>query len=531
MLTSFIKQEFRRDALSSWRRCGAALLNRLKHRVDHRRYNGAALLGPARLVFKSHGSADACLRAGAQPCPRRGPQRSARSRRPADPGDAGGDAGRCRRQREGRGRRDRDRSRRRGRPTGARRRSIRMSRRAAPKANAAARGAEASMTAAPAVSRASPGPGSFLPPGRVSNAQLAERLAADGIETSDEWDRRAHRHPFAISPMPGHLHRDLGPRPRGVPSPPRTATRGRSTSSSSRLDAGHGVPVGRLHGPGEARHPRLRRVRRPGRVLGLRLRLSVADAMIKTGSASKALVIGSEVFSASSISRTEAPASVRRRRRRRRPRGERIARILASELHADGRHVGILCVPGTVSGGRCSATRCEDGGPAVFKLPSRCSTRSPARCWPRRPHRGRHRLADPAPGQIRIMQSTAKKLKLAPEKLIVTVDRHGNTLGASIPLALDDCRAFGQDQRGDTVMLEGVGGGFTWGATLSISRPRAAAPKRARAETSHVRHETFAFVSPARARRPWACSTPGATTRRRQTLEEASTALGEDIGR
>ena len=64
------------------------------------------------------------------------------------------------------------------------------------------------------------------------------------------------------------------------------------------------------------------------------------------------------------------------------------------------------------------------------------------------------------------MQSTAKKLKLAPEKLIVTVDRHGNTSAASIPLALDDAVRAGKIARGDTVMLEGVGGGFTWGATL-----------------------------------------------------------------
>jgi 3-oxoacyl-[acyl-carrier-protein] synthase-3 len=64
------------------------------------------------------------------------------------------------------------------------------------------------------------------------------------------------------------------------------------------------------------------------------------------------------------------------------------------------------------------------------------------------------------------MQGTAKKLKLAPEKLIVTVDEHGNTSAASVPLALDVAVRSGRVQRGDTVMLEGVGGGFTWGAVL-----------------------------------------------------------------
>ena len=72
----------------------------------------------------------------------------------------------------------------------------------------------------------------------------------------------------------------------------------------------------------------------------------------------------------------------------------------------------------------------------------------------------------PHQANIRIMQSTAKKLRLAPEKLVATVDRHGNTSAASIPLALDETVRAGKIRRGDTVMLEGVGGGFTWGAAL-----------------------------------------------------------------
>jgi 3-oxoacyl-[acyl-carrier-protein] synthase-3 len=72
----------------------------------------------------------------------------------------------------------------------------------------------------------------------------------------------------------------------------------------------------------------------------------------------------------------------------------------------------------------------------------------------------------PHQANIRIMQSTAKKLKLAADKLIVTVDEHGNTSAASIPLALDVAVRDGRIRRGHTVMLEGVGGGFTWGAVL-----------------------------------------------------------------
>jgi 3-oxoacyl-[acyl-carrier-protein] synthase-3 len=72
----------------------------------------------------------------------------------------------------------------------------------------------------------------------------------------------------------------------------------------------------------------------------------------------------------------------------------------------------------------------------------------------------------PHQANIRIMQNTAKKLKLAPEKMIVTVDQHGNTSAASIPLALDVAVRSGKVKKGDTLLLEGVGGGFTWGAVL-----------------------------------------------------------------
>ena len=72
----------------------------------------------------------------------------------------------------------------------------------------------------------------------------------------------------------------------------------------------------------------------------------------------------------------------------------------------------------------------------------------------------------PHQANIRILQGTAKRLKLPLDKLIVTVDQHGNTSAASIPLALDEAVRSGKIARGDTVLLEGVGGGFTWGAVL-----------------------------------------------------------------
>ena len=72
----------------------------------------------------------------------------------------------------------------------------------------------------------------------------------------------------------------------------------------------------------------------------------------------------------------------------------------------------------------------------------------------------------PHQANLRIMMSTARKLKLSPEKVVVTVDQHGNTSAASIPLALDHAVRAGQVRPGHNVMLEGVGGGFTWGAVL-----------------------------------------------------------------
>jgi 3-oxoacyl-[acyl-carrier-protein] synthase-3 len=197
--------------------------------------------------------------------------------------------------------------------------------------------------------------------------------------------------------------------------------------------------------------------------------LAVADSMIRTGAANKALVIGAEVFSrildfkdrttcvlfgdgagAVVLEASAAPG------------------ILASEMHADGRHVGILCVPGNVSGGQVTGhPLLRMDGPAVFKLAVGV-LEEVARSVLDKAGRTEADIDWLIPHQanIRIMQSTAKKLKLSLDKLVVTVDEHGNTSAASIPLALDVAVRSGKVARGDTVMLEGVGGGFTWGAVL-----------------------------------------------------------------
>ena len=142
--------------------------------------------------------------------------------------------------------------------------------------------------------------------------------------------------------------------------------------------------------------------------------------------------------------------------------------LLATELHADGRHVGILCVPGTVSGGKVLGDPLlKMDGPAVFKLAVGV-LEDAARAVLAKAGKTEADIDFLIPHQanIRIMQSTARKLKLAADKLVVTVDEHGNTSAASIPLALDVAVRDGRIQRGHTLLLEGVGGGFTWGAVL-----------------------------------------------------------------
>jgi 3-oxoacyl-[acyl-carrier-protein] synthase-3 len=197
--------------------------------------------------------------------------------------------------------------------------------------------------------------------------------------------------------------------------------------------------------------------------------LTVADAMIKTGSANKALVIGSEVFSrlldfsdrttcvlfgdgagAVVLEASDTPG------------------ILASDLHADGKHVGILCVPGHVSGGQVLGDPLlKMDGQAVFKLAVGL-LESTARATLAKANMTEADIDWMIPHQanLRIMQSTAKKLKIPLEKVIVTLDQHGNTSAASIPLALAAAVRSGKVKKGDTLMLEGVGGGFTWGSVL-----------------------------------------------------------------
>ena len=314
------------------------------------------------------------------------------------------------------------------------------------------------------------GTGSYLPPDRITNDQLAARLAESGVETSDAWifartGIRA-RH-FASA--------DVASSDLGIEAARRALdAAGLAPASIDLIIVATSTPdmvfpsvaciVQNKLGISGCAAFDVQAV-----CSGFVYALTVADAMIKSGAAFRALVIGAEVFSrildfsdrttcvlfgdgagAVVLEASETPG------------------ILASDLHADGKHVGILCVPGHVSGGKVLGhALLKMDGKAVFKLAVGVLESSARAVL----HKAALTEADidwliPHQANIRIMESTAKKLNIPLEKLVVTVDEHGNTSAASIPLALDVAVRGGKVRPGDTVMLEGVGGGFTWGAIL-----------------------------------------------------------------
>ena len=321
----------------------------------------------------------------------------------------------------------------------------------------------------PRTSRIS-GTGSHLPPRRVSNADLARDLAERGIETSDEWivERTGIRaRHFAAE---GVVCSDMAV----AAAIAALQAAGREASDIDLIIVATSTPDMVFPSTACIVQQKLGVHGCPALDVqavcsGFVYALTVADALIRTGTATCALVIGAEVFSrildfndratcvlfgdgagAVVLEASDEPG------------------LLASDLHADGRHVGILCTPGTVAGGKVLGDpTLKMDGPAVFKLAVAVLEDS-ARAVLAKAGKTAEDIDFLIPHQanIRIMQSTAKKLKLAADKLVVTVDEHGNTSAASIPLALDVAVRDGRIRRGHTLLLEGVGGGFTWGAVL-----------------------------------------------------------------
>jgi len=317
------------------------------------------------------------------------------------------------------------------------------------------------------------GTGSYLPPRRLSNADLAAQLAQQGIETSDEWivERTGIRaRHFAdegvvCSDLAEHAARramdaaGVGPQDIDLiivaTSTPDMVFPSTAAILQGKLGITHGAPAFDVQAV----------------CSGFVYALTVADSLIRTGTARRALVIGAEVFSrildfkdrttcvlfgdgagAVVLEASHEPG------------------ILSTDLHADGRHVGILCTPGTVSGGQVLGDpTLKMDGQSVFKMAVKVLEEAARAAL----DKAGATEADidfliPHQANIRIMQSTARKLKLGEDRVIVTVDQHGNTSAASIPLALDVAVRDGRIQRGHRLMLEGVGGGFTWGAVYLV---------------------------------------------------------------
>jgi len=197
--------------------------------------------------------------------------------------------------------------------------------------------------------------------------------------------------------------------------------------------------------------------------------LAIADKMIRSGQNRCALIVGTEVYSrildwkdrGTAVLFGDGAGAVILR-------ADSKPGILASVLHADGSYVDILSVPGNVCGGKIVGSPfLQMDGQAVFKFAVKVldevARETLAQCG----------LAPsdidwliPHQANARILEATARKLRIDLSKLIVTVDIHGNTSAASVPLALDLAIRDGRIRPGHKVMLQGVGGGFTWGASL-----------------------------------------------------------------
>jgi 3-oxoacyl-[acyl-carrier-protein] synthase III len=314
------------------------------------------------------------------------------------------------------------------------------------------------------------GTGSYLPPRRLTNADLVAELAAQGVETSDEWivERTGIRARHFAAPDVGSS--DLGLE--AAKSALQAAGLGAqdidliivATSTPDMVFPSTACILQNKLGANGCAAFDVQAV-----CSGFVYALTVADAMIQTGAATKALVIGAEVFSRilDFTDRTTcvlfgdgAGAVVLQ--------ASSTPGILATDLHADGKHVGILCVPGSVSGGQVLGDPLlKMDGQAVFKLAVGVLEQA-ARAVLAKAGKTEADIDWLIPHQanVRIMNSTAKKLKLGMDKVVVTVADHGNTSAASIPLALDSAVRAGQVKPGQLLMLEGVGGGFTWGAVL-----------------------------------------------------------------
>jgi len=318
------------------------------------------------------------------------------------------------------------------------------------------------------------GTGSYLPARRVTNHDLAAELAAKGIETSDEWivsrSGISARHYAAADESASDLAVKAATRA--------LEAAGLAPEQIDLIVVATSTPDFYGNFPSTACIVQNKLgIRNNGGAFdvaavcsGFVYALSTADAFIKAGNAKNVLVIGTEVFSrildfndrgtcvlfgdgagAVVMSASEEPG------------------VLAVKLHADGSHGDILCGPTNPTNAAISGEKfLYMDGQAVFKLAVTVLEKVAYEAL----EHAKMPPSDidwliPHQANIRIMNGTAKKLGLPLEKMVVTVNEHGNTSAASIPLALDQAVRDGRIKAGQNILMEGVGGGFTWGAVLA----------------------------------------------------------------
>jgi 3-oxoacyl-[acyl-carrier-protein] synthase-3 len=315
------------------------------------------------------------------------------------------------------------------------------------------------------------GTGSYLPELRLSNQDLVERLAKNGLETSDEWITTrsgiSARH-FAAE---NELTSDLAVKA----AESALTSAGLSSSDLDLIILATSTPDHLGGFPSTAcvvqdklgAHTACAAFDIQAVCAGFTYALATADAFIRCGTYKKVLVIGAETFSrildfqdrGTCVLFGDGAGAVVLE-------ASKEAGILSTALHADGSQRDILCVPGRAGNGEVHGSPFMTmDGQAVFKLAVKVLEQvahealEKANLKPEQidwlvPHQA----------NIRIMEGTAKKMGMSMDKVIVTVHEHGNTSAASIPLALDSGVRSGQIKRGQYLLLEGVGGGFAWGA-------------------------------------------------------------------
>jgi 3-oxoacyl-[acyl-carrier-protein] synthase-3 len=310
------------------------------------------------------------------------------------------------------------------------------------------------------------GTGSYLPGNPVSNDDLAAR----GIETNDEWivTRTGIRTRYladsgTTSSEPGFIAAQRALEMAGISADELDLIIVATSTPDFIFPSTACLIQGRLGNKGAAAFD-VQAV-----CSGFTYALGIADKFIRSGSHQKALVIGAEVFSrildwqdrgtcvlfgdgagAVVLAASDKPG------------------ILATAMHADGSQSNILNVPGQICAGQVTGDPfLRMDGQSVFKFAVRVLAEIAEEvCATAGLETGAVDWLIPHQANIRIIEATGKKLGIDRERVIVTVDRHGNTSAASVPLALDEAVRDGRIQPGQKVLVEGVGGGFTWGAAL-----------------------------------------------------------------